>query len=112
MNKNEMEIEIQQNAGRIKKNLNSLVEDSISQVTKGLEKLTSEAKDTLINTSETVKKDIGQGLEQYNAKVNNLSQNIPGEWGKKVTQYPWVAISLSLGVGLLLGGLFKLSQRT
>jgi ElaB/YqjD/DUF883 family membrane-anchored ribosome-binding protein len=112
MNEKQMERKIQQDSVKVKKDLNSMMEDSVSLVSKGLERLTGEAKDTLISTSETMKKDIGHGIKQYNTKVNELSKNVPGDLGKKVAQYPWVAISIGLGIGLLLGGLFKLTQRS
>ena len=119
MNGKQMEKRMQQDAEKVKKDINTLMDDGVTQVTRGLEKLTveakkltGEAKESLISTSESVKKDIGKGIKQYNTKVDDLSKNVPGDWGKKVAQYPWVAISLGLGIGLLLGGLFKLTQRT
>jgi len=112
MNEKQMDKKIEQDSEKVKKDINSLMENSVSRVTKGLERLTGEAKDTFVNTSETMKKDIGHGIKQYNSKVNDLSKNVPGDLGKKVSQYPWVAISIGLGIGLLLGGLFKHAQRS
>ncbi len=112
MNEKQMDKKIEQDSENVKKDINSLMEDSVSRVTKGFERLTGEAKDTFVSTSETMKKDIGQGIKQYNAKVNDLSKSVSGDLGKKVSQYPWVAISIGLGIGLLLGGLFKHAQRS
>lgn len=112
MNEKQMNKKIEQDSENVKKDINSLMEDSVSRVTKGLERLTGEAKDTLVNTSETMKKEIGQGIKQYNAKANDFAKSIPGDLSKKVSNYPWVAISIGLGIGLLLGGLFKHAQRS
>jgi len=112
MDEKQMDKKIEQDSQKVKKDINSLMEDSVSRVTKGLERMTEDAKDTFVSTSETMKKDIGYGIKQYNSKVNDLSKNVPGDLSKKVSQYPWVAISIGLGIGLLVGGLFKLTQRT
>lgn len=112
MNEKQMNKKIEQDSENVKKDINSLMEDSVSRVTKGLERLTGEAKDTLVNTSETMKKEIGHGIKQYNAKANDFAKSIPGDLSKKVSNYPWVAISIGLGIGLLLGGLFKHAQRS
>ena len=111
MNEKQMDKKIEQDSQKVKKDINSLMENSVSRVTKGLERLTGEAKDTFVSTSETMKKDIGHGIKQYNAKVNDLSKNVPGDLAKKVSQYPWVAISIGIGIGILMGGLLKHSQR-
>ena len=112
MSEKQMEKRIQQDSKKVKKDINILMEDGVSQVTRGLEKLSGEAKETLVSTADSVKKDIGQGLKQYNAKANELAKNVPGDLSKNVNKYPWVAISLGLAIGLLLGGLLKNSQRS
>jgi ElaB/YqjD/DUF883 family membrane-anchored ribosome-binding protein len=112
MNEKQMEKRMQQDAEKVKKDINTLMDDGVTQATRGLEKLTGEAKESLISTADSVGKDIGKGLKQYNAKANEIAKSVPGDLGKKVAQYPWVAISIGLGIGLLLGGLFKLTQRS
>lgn len=118
MNGKQMEKKIQHDAEKVKKNINTLMDDGVTQATRGLEKLTDEAKkltgeakDTLISTADSVGKDIGKGLKQYNDKADEIAKSVPGDFGKKVTQYPWVAISIGLGIGLLVGGLFKKAKR-
>jgi uncharacterized protein YjbJ (UPF0337 family) len=44
MNEKQMERKIQQDSVKVKKGLNSMMEDSVSLVSKGLERLTGEAK--------------------------------------------------------------------
>ena len=119
MNGKQMEKRIQQDAEKVKKDINTLMDDGVTQATRGFEKLTGEAKkltgeakESLANTAVSVGKDIGEGLKQYNAKANEFAKSVPGDLGKKVTQYPWVAISIGLGIGLLLGGLFKHAKRS
>jgi ElaB/YqjD/DUF883 family membrane-anchored ribosome-binding protein len=61
----------------------------------------------VVAAAATLKKDVGHGLSQYNAKVQEVADKVPGHFGEMAARYPWVAISLSLAVGLLLGSLLK-----
>lgn len=118
MNEKQMERKIEKGTEKVKEDFNALMGDGVTQVTNKFEKLTDEAKkltgeakESLASTADSVRKDLGKGLKQYNAKANDLSKNVPGDLGKKVSQYPWVAISIGLGIGVLLGSLFKRAQR-
>ena len=111
MNEKQMDKKIQQDSEKVKKDINTLMDDGVTRVTKGFEKLSGEAKESLTSTADSVKKDIGQGLKQYNAKADEFAKSVPGDLGKKVSQYPWVAISIGLAIGLLLGGLLKNARR-
>lgn len=119
MNGKQMEKKIQKDAEKVKKGLNNLMDDGVTQATRGFDKitgeakkLTAEAKDTLISTADSVGKDIGKGLKQYNAKADEIAKSVPGDLGNKVAQYPWVAITIGLAIGLLIGGLFKNARRS
>lgn len=102
---------LSQNTGKAKEDLTTWVEDGVSQFGKGVEKITSEAKETVADASATVLKDVGRGLSQYNAKAQEVADQVPGGIGKKVASYPWVAISIALSFGLLLGVLLNPVRR-
>ena len=36
-----------------------------------------------------------------------VADQVPGDFAKKAAGYPWVTITVSLALGLLLGGLLK-----
>lgn len=111
MNDQQLEKKIQQDTADIRRDLNTLMEKSVSNVTKGFEKLKGDAKDTFTGAAESVKKEVGYGLGQYNAKAQEYASKVPGDLADKVTKYPWVAITVGIGIGLLLGGLLKPSRR-
>lgn len=111
MNDRQLEKKIQQDTADIRRDLNSLMENRVASVTKGFEKLKSDTKETLVDAADTVKKEVGHGLSQYNAKAQEYAKKVPGDWSDKVAQYPWVAITVGLGIGLILGGLLKPSRR-
>jgi ElaB/YqjD/DUF883 family membrane-anchored ribosome-binding protein len=101
------EDKVSQSTGKAKEDLTTWVEDGVSDLSEGFEKLTDEARESVVNAAATVKKDVGHGLSQYNAKVQKVADKVPGGFGKKAARYPWVAITIALVVGFLLGNLLK-----
>jgi ElaB/YqjD/DUF883 family membrane-anchored ribosome-binding protein len=69
--------------------------------------LTDDTKKTVDVAVKNVNKAVGQGLGEYNAKVQGVADKVPGDFAKKVAGYPWVSITIALAVGLLLGVLLK-----
>jgi len=98
---------VSQITGKAKEDLTTRVEDGVSQMSQGFEKLTGDARETLVGAAATVKKDVGQGLSQYNAKAQEVADKVPGGFGEKAARYPWVTLSIALAVGFLLGSLLK-----
>ena len=94
-------------AGKAKEDLTTWVEDSSAQLSEGFEKMADDARESVIDAAATVKKDVGHGLGQYNAKLQKAAEKLPGGFGKKAVEYPWVAISIALVVGFMLGSMFR-----
>ncbi len=107
MNEHQQEKQAQQDATRIKKDLNTLLSNRVSQISEEIEKLTGDAKDSVVDAAESVKKDVGLRLSQYNTKVQEVAEKVPGGLVEKTSRYPWVALSLAVIVGFVLGGMFK-----
>ena len=87
--------------------LSTLVENSVSQLSDGFEKLKEDAKKTVINATTTAKKDVGEGLTQYNAKAKEVADKILGGFSKKSFRSPWVALAIILFVGVMLATFLK-----
>jgi ElaB/YqjD/DUF883 family membrane-anchored ribosome-binding protein len=102
-----IEDNITQATGKAKEDLTTWVEGGVSQLSEGFEKLTGDARDSVVGAAATVKKDVGHGLSQYNAKAQEVADKVPGGIGKKAARYPWVAITIALAVGFLLGILLR-----
>lgn len=107
MNDQHLVNKVSQDAAKVKKDLNTLVEDGASQLSKGYEKLKGDTRKKVVGAAETVKKDVGDGLSQYNTKAQEVADKVPYGFSEMVARYPWVAISTALVVGFLLGGLLK-----
>jgi ElaB/YqjD/DUF883 family membrane-anchored ribosome-binding protein len=92
---------------KIKTDLVTLGEDGVTGLSRKFEQLTDATTEMVTDAVKTVNKDLGHGLSEYNAKVQEAADKVPGGFGEKATRYPWVAISVSLAFGLLLGLLLK-----
>jgi len=102
-----LENNVNQVTGKAKDDLTSWMDDGVTQLSDKVEKLTSDARDTVVGAAASVKKDIGHGLSQYNAKAQKVVDSVPGKFGKKAARYPWVGMSIALAVGFVVGSLIK-----
>jgi ElaB/YqjD/DUF883 family membrane-anchored ribosome-binding protein len=102
---------VNQITDKAKEDLTTWIVRGVDEMNDGYEKLKDEINETAVDSVETVKKNVGQALDQYNARVQNVADEIPGGFSEKVAKYPWVTISVALVVGFMLGGLLKPSRR-
>jgi ElaB/YqjD/DUF883 family membrane-anchored ribosome-binding protein len=103
----QFEDKVSQAPGKAKEDLTTWVEDGVSQLSEGFDKVTDDAREAVVSAATAVKKDVEHGLSQYNAKAQKVADKVPGGFGEKAARYPWVAISLALVVGFLLGSFLK-----
>lgn len=92
---------------KAKIDLATLRDDGITGLNRIFEQLTGDTQKTVDVVTKTVNETVGQGLSQFNAKVQEVVDKVPGGIGKKATGYPWVTVTISLAVGMLLGTLLK-----
>jgi len=94
---------ISQDTKKVKNDVVELAKDSSARINHGIEKIAGDAQDTVSTAAKTVAKDVSQGLTQYNSRVDGLVAKIPGDINKKASRYPWVAMSVVLVTGLIVG---------
>jgi ElaB/YqjD/DUF883 family membrane-anchored ribosome-binding protein len=97
---------------QVEQDVNSWIENGISSMNNGFETLTDEAKEAINDAAAKLKKNTGQSFKQYNSKIQQVADKVPGGFSKKVSKYPWVTISIAVIFGLFLGGLLKLARRS
>ncbi len=107
MNDKKFEKQINRDIDKAKMDLATLRDDGITGLNRIFEQLTGDTKNTLDVATKNVNMTVGQGLSQFNTKVQDVADRIPGDLGKKALGYPWVTITISLVVGVLLGALLK-----
>lgn len=109
-----LESKASQATGQAKEKVTTWVEDGISHLSKRFEKMAGDVRQTGLGAAATLKKDVGHGLKQYNARVQEAAYQVPNGFGKQAARYPWVAITITivLAVSFLLGILLQPSPRT
>ena len=93
--------------GKVKEDVTSWVDDGVSGLSENFEELKGSAMEAVASAAATVKKDVEHGLSQYNAKTQEIADKVPGGFSEKAARYPWVAISIALVVGFMVGGLLR-----
>jgi len=85
----------------------TLGDDGVTGLGRIFDQLADDTKQMVSVGVKTINQEVGQGLSQYNAKVQDFADRIPGDFGKKAAKFPWVTITMSLAFGLILGLLLK-----
>jgi ElaB/YqjD/DUF883 family membrane-anchored ribosome-binding protein len=107
MNDKQFENQVDHDVEQAREDIATLGEDGVTGLTRKFEQLTDDTKKTVDVAVKNVNKAVGQGLSEYNTKLQVVADRVPGDFAKKVAGYPWVSITISLAVGLLLGVLLK-----
>lgn len=107
-----IETKISQSTENAIEHLTTWAGDGAAQLSRKLDHLKGNALDKVVVTAKTIEQDVDQGLNQYNEIVQELADQIPGSFSKKAARYPWVTISISLIIGLLLGLILKPTHRS
>ena len=66
-----------------------------------------EAAQNLSAKKEEVKQKLDHNLGRYNEQIEEAAGKLPGDIDRTMAQYPWVTMAAALGLGLILGLLFK-----
>lgn len=107
MNSKTIEKRINRNLDRTKRDLAALKEDTVTGFTWKISQLTDGPRKSTTEAMKTLNKSIGEGLTQYNTRVQDAVSKVPGNINKKASRYPWVAISMAMFMGLILGVTLK-----
>ena len=111
MNDKAFERKVTRDIDHAKKDFNNLVDDGVVGLQRKYDQLADDIRKMVSETVTTLKKDVGSGLTQYNEKVQEGADRVPGDLGRKAAEYPWVTVTVSLVFGVLLGVLLKPGRR-
>ena len=95
----------------IKRDLVTLGDDVVTRLSRKFEQLSDSTKEMVTEAVKTLNKDVEHGLSQYNTKAQEVADKVPGGFSEKTAKYPWVAMSITLAAGLLVGVLLKPAPR-
>jgi len=107
MNDRRFENKVNRDIDRTKRDLATLKDDGVTGVGRIFEQMSDDVKETVEMAAKTFGQAVEQGLSQYNTKIQDVANRVPGGFGKKAGRYPWVAVTMSLFFGLLLGVFLK-----
>jgi ElaB/YqjD/DUF883 family membrane-anchored ribosome-binding protein len=107
MNNKAFEDKVNEDIDQAKQDLATLGDDGVTGLNRIFEQLGDNAKETATLAVQTLNQSVGHGLSQYEAKVQEVADRIPGGFAKKAAAYPWVTITVSLAAGLLIGLLLR-----
>jgi ElaB/YqjD/DUF883 family membrane-anchored ribosome-binding protein len=85
----------------------TLGDDGATGLGRKFDQLTNDTKQMVAVRIKTINQEVGHGLSQYNAKVQEYADRVPGGFAKKAAKFPWVTITMSMAFGLMLGFLLK-----
>jgi ElaB/YqjD/DUF883 family membrane-anchored ribosome-binding protein len=91
----------------LKEDVATLGEDGVTGLGRKFDQLTNDTRQMVAVRVKTINEEVGQGLSQYNAKVQEFADRVPGDLGTKAAKFPWVTVTMSLAFGLMLGFLLK-----
>lgn len=111
MNDTAFEKKVNRDVDKVKKDIETLGDDGVTGLNRKFVQLADDAKKSVGVSVKTLNKEVGQRLKQYNSAVQDAADRVPGNFSKKAAGYPWVTISLSLVIGLVLGLLLKPGQQ-
>jgi ElaB/YqjD/DUF883 family membrane-anchored ribosome-binding protein len=86
------------------------VGDGVSDLSDGIDKVTGDARKSVVHATATINKDVRHGLGQFNSTAQKYADKVPGDFGKKAARYPWVSIAIALMMGFLVGFVVKPSR--
>jgi ElaB/YqjD/DUF883 family membrane-anchored ribosome-binding protein len=107
MNTKTIEKRINRNLDRTKRDLAALKDDTVTGLSMKIGQLADGPIKSTTEAVKTLNKTIGQGLTEYNTRVQGAVSKVPGDINKKASRYPWVAISMAAIMGLILGVTLK-----
>ena len=107
MNDKAFENKVDRDLDNLNKDFATLGDDSITGLSRMFEQMADDVKETVADAVEAINQTVGQGLSQYNVKVQDAVDKVPGGFSEKAARYPWVTLTFALATGLLLGVLLK-----
>jgi ElaB/YqjD/DUF883 family membrane-anchored ribosome-binding protein len=109
MNGKALEKRINRDIDRAKRDLSILRDDAVTGLSRKFGQMADGPKKSAVSAVKTVNKSIGQGLNQYNTKIQDVVDKVPGDLTRKAAGYPWVAVTMSLVLGLMVGAILRFS---
>lgn len=82
-------------------------ENEVDQLFSTVDNQKQKFMDDLIIRTDEARQRLDQTLKQYDQKIQETAQNLPGSMDQALMKYPWLSLVTLLGVGLIMGFMLK-----
>ena len=89
------ENKVNRDIDKAKEDVATLGTDGATGLVRIFDQLADDTKNMVSVGVKTINQEVGQGLSQYNAKVQEYADRVPGDFAKKAAKFPWVTITVS-----------------
>ncbi len=96
--------EIRENPSRLWNRRN---DEGRTRLTGSVDRLADQMEKRYHITRDKAELTMSRFLDQYDHRVYDLVQKLPGDLDRRVIRYPWATIATMLGLGLLIGFIIK-----
>jgi ElaB/YqjD/DUF883 family membrane-anchored ribosome-binding protein len=93
-----------------KRQWNKLTDEDLDQIKDNMEDLVNLVQEKYEYTKDQAQQEVEHFMDTHDGKAVQIARRLPGDMDRGVKQHPWAAIATAIGLGLLLGFLFKPSQ--
>lgn len=112
MNEQQFKNKMEKDGDRVIKAVDNMAADGVSQLKSEYKEFTGTFKDNVNDAAKSIKKDVNNGMSQYNSKAHEIADKLHSGISQNVSKYPWVVISVGLIFGVVLGFMLKPSRQS
>jgi len=90
-----------------KRQWDRLTDEDLDQVKGNLEELVSLVQQKYDYTKDQAEQEVTRFMNDHDGKAVQIVRRLPSDMDQKVRLYPWAAVATAIGLGVVLGMLFK-----
>lgn len=97
--------------GQVKDRWGQLTDTELDRIAGRRDQLIGSLQEKYGYSAQRAEEEIDRMMSDYNTKMQRVADRyLPSELSHAVTDYPWMSVAISFGIGLLLGVLLKPSR--
>ena len=97
------EAQLAEAARQFAENKRDAVVDAVQERYGQVKEKAQEVGETLTSKRDDAIEQMDYRLNEYNSKIDEAADNLPGDLKQKIMRYPWVTLVSALGLGAIIG---------
>jgi len=90
-----------------KREWNKLTDEDLDQIKGKMEQLVSLVQQKYDYTKDQAQQEVTRFMDSHDGKAVQIARRLPGDMDREVKGHPWAAVAAAIGLGIVLGFLFK-----